>query len=92
MELQEERTEAQVSEFWANPENYLRQEIGSPEKMLEIRADQKDYSAYTLLIKENHQSFTVCEFQSFILNNLDLFRNFENAKLSKVVYTLYFLG
>ena len=44
-----------MPEFWANLENYLGQEVGSPEKMLEIRADQKDYSAYTLLISNEEK-------------------------------------
>ena len=60
----------------------LDKKVEIQKKMLEIRADQKDYSAYTLLIKENHQSFTVCEFYQKIIAQCEA----ENKCGNRLVY------
>ena len=60
----------------------LDKKLEVQKKMLEIRADQKDYSAYTLLIKENHQSFTVCEFYQKIIAQCEA----ENKCGNRLVY------
>ena len=60
----------------------LDKKVEIQKKMLEIRADQKEYSAYTLLIKENHQSFTVCEFYQKIIAQCEA----ENKCGNRLVY------
>ena len=45
----------------------LDKKLEIQKKMLEIRADQKEYTASTLLIKEKRQSFTVSEFYQKII-------------------------
>ena len=51
-------------------------------KMLEIRADQKEYTASTLLIKEKHQSFTVSEFYQKVIAQCEA----ENKCGNRLVY------
>ena len=75
----------------------LDKKLEIQKKMLEIRADQKEYTASTLLIKEKHQFFTVSEFYQKIiaqcedenkcgnrlvyLNSYNSLMNFTNNKL-----------
>lgn len=60
----------------------LDKKLEVQKKLLEMRADQKEYSAYTLLIKENHQSFTVCEFYQKIIAQCEA----ENKCGNRLVY------
>ena len=60
----------------------LDKKLEVQKKMLEIRADQKEYTATTLLIKEKHQSFTINEFYQEIIAQCET----ENKCGNRLVY------